>query len=111
MPWLLRGGIQSEHPRASKRRVPIAEERSESVSEPDTLRAAAALLLEIAGDAPEHVHMTRGGRAKYYTVFQPLALDVDAALVEHLAPKEVARLRASTTIGHLLGVTTRGALL
>jgi len=81
------------------------------VSEPDTLRAAAALLLEIAGDAQEHVRMTRGGRAKYYTVFQPLELDVDAALVEHLAPMEVARLRASTTIGHLLGVTTLGAFL
>lgn len=79
--------------------------------EPDVLHAAAHLLLEIAGDAQEHVRMTRGGRAKYYTVFQPLELDVDAALVEHLAPTDLARLRASTTIGHLLGVTTLGALL
>ncbi len=79
--------------------------------EQETLRAAAALLLEIAGDAPEHVRMTRGGRAKYYTVFQPLELDVDAALVEHLASADLARLRGSTTIGHLLGVTTLGASL
>lgn len=79
--------------------------------EPDALHAAARLLLEVAGDANEHVRMTRGGRAKYYTVFQPLKLDVDAALVTHLTPVEVARLRASTTIGHLLGVTTLGASL
>ena len=81
------------------------------MAESDTLRAAAHLLLEIAGDANEHVRMTRGGRAKYYTVFQPLELDVDAALVTHLAPADLARLRASTTIGHLLGVTTLGAAL
>lgn len=81
------------------------------MSEPDTLRAAASLLLEIAGDENEHVRMTRGGRAKYYTVFQPLELDVDVALVTNLAPADLARLRASTTIGHLLGLTTLGATL
>jgi hypothetical protein len=81
------------------------------VQELDELHAAAHLLLEIAGDANEHVRMTRGGRAKYYTVFQPLELDVDPALAAHLPPAALAGLRASTTTGHLLGVTTIGASL
>ena len=71
------------------------------MNENETMRVAAALLLDIAGDASEHVRMG-GGQAKYYTVHRALSLDVDPAL---------ARLRASTTIGHLLGVTTVGAWL
>ena len=72
--------------------------------------AAAQLLLDIAGEAHEHVRMS-GGLAKYYTVYRSLTVDVDARLAEQLEASALARLRASTTMGHLLGVTTVGAWL
>lgn len=54
------------------------------------LDAAAWLLVEIAGPAPQHIEMSRTGPKKYYTVPRPLTLN-DAR-------------------EHLRGVKTRGAL-
>src|SRR5712692_9910305 len=47
----------------------------------DDLRAAAELLLALAGQADEHIEMSRRGEKKYYTVDRPLLLN---DLVDHL---------------------------
>lgn len=72
---------------------------------------AAKLLLDVAGQANEHIQMSKFGAAKYYTVFRPVRLDVSADLARQLDAPALARLREDTTLGHLLGVTTIGALL
>jgi DNA-binding transcriptional ArsR family regulator len=47
----------------------------EEEREQDDLRAAAELLLAVAGESEEHIAMARRGEKKYYTVDRPLALD------------------------------------
>lgn len=72
--------------------------------------AAAELLLDVAGLANEHIQMSKG-EAKYFTVYRPLRLDVKPDVARQLDGAALARLRENTTVGHLLGATTLGALL
>lgn len=73
--------------------------------------AAAELLLDVAGLANEHIWMPGDSPAKYITVHRALRLDVKAELARQLDSAALARLRQDTVIGHVLGVTTVGALL
>lgn len=73
--------------------------------------AAAELLFDVAGLANEHIWMPGDGDAKYITVHRALRLDVKAELARQLDSAALARLRQDTVIGHILGVTTVGALL
>jgi len=82
-----------------------------SANQRETIIAAATLLLDVAGLANEHIQMSKQGDAKYYTVYRPLRLDVKSDLTGQLDGAALARLRENTTVGHLLGVTTLGALL
>jgi len=82
-----------------------------SADQRETIIAAATLLLDVAGLANEHIQMSKQGEAKYYTVYRPLCLDVKPELARQLDGAALARLREHTTVGHLLGATTLGALL
>lgn len=82
-----------------------------SADQRETIIDAAALLLDVAGLANEHVQMSKQGNAKYYTVYRPLCLDVKPEVARQLDGAVLACLRENTTVGHVLGVTTLGALL
>jgi uncharacterized Zn finger protein (UPF0148 family) len=59
--------------------IPVDE--SEEDMDQDDLRAAAELLLALAGESDEHIEMSRRGEKKYYTVARALTLD---DLLDHL---------------------------
>jgi hypothetical protein len=88
-----------------------SDQAQASANQRETIIAAAALLLDVAGLANEHIQMSRSGDAKYYTVYRPLRLDVKPDLTRQLDGAALTRLRENTTVGHLLGATTLGALL
>jgi hypothetical protein len=57
------------------------KDQANDTSDQDDRAAAAALLLALAGQADEHIEMSRRGEKKYYTVDRPLTLN---DLIDHL---------------------------
>jgi DNA-binding transcriptional ArsR family regulator len=73
----------------------------EAAPDQDDLRAAAELLLALAGQSDEHIEMSRTGFKKYYTVGRPLAL---SDLLDHLQGGKARGARCSYADGQTRGL-------
>jgi hypothetical protein len=69
--------------------------------DPDDLRAAAALLLALAGQHDAHIEMSRRGESKYYTVDRPLKI---GDLLNHLTGGKARGANCSYPDGQTRGL-------